>query len=35
MLNLFVVDHLIEEGEEDRTVDYLWTVDNYFIEEVE
>lgn len=35
MLNLFVVDHLIEEGEEDRTVDYLRTVDDYFIEEAE
>lgn len=35
MLNLLVVDQLIEEGEEDRTVDYLWTVDDYFIEQAQ
>lgn len=35
MLNLFVVDHLIEEGEKDRTIDYLWTVDDYFIEQAQ
>lgn len=32
---MFEVEHLVEEGEEDRTVDYLWTVDDYFIEQTE
>ena len=35
MFQLFEVDHLVEEGEEDRTVDYFRTVDDYFIEEAE
>ena len=33
LLGLLVVQHLVEEGEEDGAVDYLGTVDDYFVEQ--